>query len=88
MTKTDYTALDAAILERIRSRSEADLGLVLSCAKVSDEATGIAHEANDRKGVHPLARGATYPSTVISIRLQALRRAGKIRYTGKGWVLA
>lgn len=88
MTKTDYTALDAAILERIRFHPKADLGVILSCVELSYEATRIAHEANDRKGVHPLARGATYPSTVTSVRLQALRRAGKIRYTGKGWVLA
>ena len=70
---TDYTALDAAILEHLRT------------GKGHPKYSRTCAEAARR--IHP----GWYHSITIAIRLQALRKAGKIQYDRGapkgGWIL-
>lgn len=76
--KTDYTALDAAILARIKQKP----------ANFTELQSGDV-----QKAAEALAPGLTRWSKpawrFIDARLQALRKAGKITYSGKtGWSIA
>lgn len=83
MTKrTDYSALDAALLSRIKG------GIVSFTAIQSGEVRDIAEEL---ARAHPNYK-TRYPTPgwrFIDRRLQVLRKAGLIRYQRKpeGWVL-
>ena len=83
--KPDYTALDAAILEAIglirRTGRPAEFWRIES--NVRPHATPLADARN--AGLQP--RLQKDPWRFTDARLQALKRAGKIRFDGKGWVL-
>jgi hypothetical protein len=61
---TDYTALDAAILEHLRSRSPVHPMYARACEELARLAS------------------ASEPFRTIDRRLQALRKAGRIRFVG------
>lgn len=76
-----YEKLDAAILASLGSEpkmfSAIDVGFVSAeCARIANEQAPA------------LSRWSVQPFRVLDRRLQALRKAGKIKSTSKGWVLA
>lgn len=74
MASDKYAALDAAILSAISAAPQTFAGLL--AGSVGDEAR--KHETRERPGFR-----------VLDARLQALRKAGKIRPDGRRvWVLA
>ena len=82
MTKADYTALDAAILERIGRGDVPAFSVICAFPAVNRITTELERASHP----HPACRRFDWRFT--DGRLKALKRAGKIRYTGKGWVLA
>lgn len=66
--KHDYTKLDAAIIDKIRSGTANLTGLVCALSTLAEPFSGY----------RPAWR-------VIDRRLQALRKAGKITYSGGRW---
>lgn len=75
MSKPDYTALDAAILARITQKP-------VNFTQLQSGAVQKAADAFVTGGYKPAWR-------FIDSRLQALRKAGKIVYSGKtGWSIA
>lgn len=75
MSKTDYSALDAAILAHVSQKP----------ANFTELQSGAVQKAADA-----LVTGSYKPAwRFIDSRLQALRKAGKIVYSGKtGWSIA
>lgn len=75
MSKPDYSALDAAILARIAQKP----------ANFTELQSGTVQKAADAFVI-----GSYKPAwRFIDARLQALRKAGKIVYSGKtGWSIA
>lgn len=75
MSKHDYTELDAAILSRIAQKP----------ANFTQLQSGAVQKAADA-----FVTGSSKPAwRFIDARLQALRKAGKIVYSGKtGWSIA
>ena len=75
MSKPDYTELDAAILSRIAQQP----------ANFTQLQSGAVQKAADA-----FVTGSRKPAwRFIDSRLQALRKAGKIVYSGKtGWSIA
>lgn len=75
MAAKDYTALDAEILKRISAFGPVTFHVVLNWPSVAKAAEAIPDKA-------PAWR-------VVDRRLQALRKAGKIRYARKpeGWTI-
>ena len=75
MRKHDYTALDAAILARVAHKP----------ANFTELQSGTV-----QKAAEVLVTGSYKPAwRFIDSRLQALRKAGKIVYSGKtGWSIA
>lgn len=74
---TDYTALDAAILAAIGERQPA-LFSRLQTAEVRRRSVALEHTRHDGEAWR-----------VVDRRLQALRKAGRIRYQrgkAEGWV--
>ena len=82
--KHDYTELDAAILERI-GRGDCPTFTQIDAGECAREADKIV-DACKSQGLPP--REIPIAFRLVDRRLQAMRRAGKIRYTGKGWALA
>ncbi|AOY93794.1 hypothetical protein BKK79_20180 [Cupriavidus sp. USMAA2-4] len=83
-TKTKYEKLDALIIAAIVG-SPIDFGSIYQ-RDVKKECERIADEENKARG---LSRWHEIPGwRVLDRRLQAMRKAGKIRHTGKGWVPA
>ncbi len=84
--KNDYTALDTAILAAISARAGALSFSAMQTGAILDEAQKIADAENTGK----MAREKKRAWRVIDRRLQALRKAGRIRYQRQpeGWVLA
>lgn len=78
MATADYSKLDAAILAEVAKRAFV-LGWHLERL-----VWRIAADVKRRN------RLASWPSEIVARRLQALRKAGRIRYQRKpeGWVLA
>lgn len=76
MNKTDYTELDGAILAAIKAD-----------APVTFASITLAVRSTAEKLAHTERQGQAW--RVVDRRLQALRKAGKIRYQHKpeGWVL-
>ena len=75
---TDYSKLDAAILAAIAEKAPASFTALC----VNDAVWARALDAAN-------ARRSDWPGRCIDRRLQALRKAGRIRYQRKpeGWVL-
>ncbi len=88
-TKTDYTALDAAILGRIRfllgSGATASFWAVMDGDNIGAMCVALADEY---KVVRSSPGWEKTPRAFLADRLQALRRAGKIKFNGTGWELA
>jgi len=74
-TKHDYTKLDAAILAALHPSR----GSVTSAAIDRDKDVKAAIEHLRQ------AQSDKAPFRFVDARLQALRKAGKIRHAGKGW---
>lgn len=78
MSKTDYTELDAALLARIQQRP----------ANFTELQSGAVQKAAEKLLADGMWKGK--PAwRFIDARLQALRKARKIVYSGKtGWSIA
>jgi len=73
---TDYTKFDAALLAEIARDPQDFLSLTMTRHLGSlAESLGIRNRFGER----------VLLDRIFDLRLQALRRAGKIRYTGKVW---
>lgn len=84
-SKYDYTALDAAILAAMGANPVLFTAM-LAPGKVRSAAEALENEARGRTA----SKGDEKPAwRFIDTRLQALRKAGRIRYQRKpeGWVL-
>lgn len=73
---TDYSKFDAALLAEIRT-SPQDFTALMTTHRLADAAMSLG--ATDRFG-HPVEL-----DRIFDRRLQALRRAGKIRYSQGKW---
>lgn len=72
-TNTKYEKLDSLILNKIGGHPQTFSAI---CVRdVADECNRIAKEDGTREAFR-----------ICDRRLQALRKAGKINHTGKGWV--
>lgn len=72
---TDYTTLDAAIMAAIAaSKSPIGFAGIMGATAVYDEAKRLEAE-NGRKHAYRF----------VDSRLQAMRKAGRIRFSGAGW---
>lgn len=81
MQKHDYTTLDAAIIQRITKAAPATFTTVFAYkSKVMEEADTLAAADFEKAKAF----------RIVDRRLQALRKAGKIKYQRKpeGWVIA
>ena len=83
--KHDYTKFDSLLLGRIAIQPPVNFTVLCRNDAVSEESARIADEGNACKP----ARLHTSPCRIVDRRLQALRKAGRIRYQRKpeGWVL-
>lgn len=73
---TDYTTLDAAIMAAITAgQGQVGFASIVGTRAVRDEARRL----EDAHGHKPAFR-------FVDGRLQALRKAGRIRFSGAGWV--
>lgn len=81
--KHDYTSLDTAILKRIEETKGARFCDITQSSISGDIVMRHAEELEN----HPDEDAPAW--RIVDRRLQALRRAGKIRHTGQktGWVL-
>lgn len=80
--KTDYTELDAALLARIRQKPATFTELQSREIQAIADAFAADHPSRGTRNEKPAWR-------YIDTRLQALRKAGKIVYSGKtGWSVA
>lgn len=77
--KPDYTRLDAAILDEINT-SPRQFSLIF-VRGVKDECEAIAKAVRTSRSTF-----GTEPFRILDRRLQALRKAGKIHSTSKGWI--
>lgn len=76
-TKPDYTALDAAIIERIRGNLDPYGGEAHKLAQVMEDCS----DADARRRKHAFR--------FIDARLQRMRKDGAIRHDRKaGWIIA
>lgn len=81
-TKHDYTELDAAILARIGDAGRpVGFNAILGCNSVDRLSLGPASTDDAKRAGKPAWR-------FVDARLQALRKAGKIKSTPAGWVIA
>lgn len=80
---TDYTKFDAALLAEIRKDSRR-LGYLMDVRRLRNLAVNILGAEKVAAARLPYASFGIV-GRVFDRRLQALRRAGKIRYTGKVW---
>lgn len=72
----DYSKFDAAMLAEIRTNPQ-DFTALMTTHRLAEAAMSL--DAKDRFG-HPVEL-----DRIFDRRLQALRRAGKIRYSGTKW---
>ncbi|AOZ11094.1 hypothetical protein [Cupriavidus malaysiensis] len=79
---TKYEKLDVLILRMIGDRPQSFSEIWSH--EIADECTRIAED--DTKARRLSAWRAVDADRVLDRRLQALRKAGKIRHTGMGWV--
>jgi hypothetical protein len=73
-----YDKIDALILATISDRPKGFSEIFVST--LQDECKRIAAEQPKRSPFEPV------PYRILDRRLQALRKAGSIKFTGKGWV--
>lgn len=76
MTKPDYTAFDAELLAQIKAGRNC-AGLLLDVRELRKLAQPFCVASKSPFG--------TGPWRITGRRLQALRKAGKIRYSGAKW---
>lgn len=80
---TDYTKFDAALLAEIRKDSRR-LGYLMDVPSLRNLAVKILGAGTVATARMPYASFGIV-GRIFDRRLQALRRAGKIRYTGRVW---
>jgi hypothetical protein len=79
MAKPNYQEFDRALLSQIQSGRNAMMLLDQTASGLW--ALAVPHQTTDRYG------NKTPSYRIIDRRLQALRKAGKVRWDGKVWVV-
>lgn len=77
----DYTKLDAAILNKIGGPPKQFY--LINVRDVAEECERISNEIGKSRSCFGVP-----PFRILERRLQALRKAGKIQSTSKGWIRA
>lgn len=84
MSTDKYAALDAAILHRVTTAAlPPTFAQILHDSKVSALVSALAQQHNASKP--PYSHKST--DRFVDARLQALRKAGKLRFAHKGWAI-